>query len=177
MKKLTLALISTLVIFGCSPTPDSPEEQAELSKGVAATTTLVKNTDPGITKFFDTAYAYAIFPEIAKGAAGVGGAYGQAEVYEQKNHVGYADVTQASVGVQLGGQTYSELIFFQDKATFDTFKLGEFAINANVSVVAVKAGASAAANYVNGVVVFVFSEDGLMVEAAVGGQDFEYEPK
>jgi lipid-binding SYLF domain-containing protein len=177
MKKLTLALISTLVIFGCSPTPDSPEEQAELSKGVSDTIKQANNTDPGIAKFFETAYGYVVFPEIAKGAAGVGGAYGQGEVYEQKAHVGYADVTQATVGVQLGGQTYTEIIFFQHKAALDNFKSGEFEIAAGGSIVAVKSGSSGSADYVGGVIVFTLSEDGLMFEAALGGQDFEYEPK
>jgi lipid-binding SYLF domain-containing protein len=118
-----------------------------------------------------------IFPSVGKGGVIVGGAYGRGEVYEQGQLVGYADVTQATVGAQLGGQTFSELIVFENREAMDRFKRGNFEFAANVSAVALKAGAAAAARYTNGVAVFVKPEGGAMFEASIGGQKFTFQAR
>src|SRR5215510_9634098 len=65
--------------------------------------------------FFDTAYGYAVFPTIGKGGIGVGGAHGKGKVYAGGKYVGDTSMTQLTIGLQLGGQAYSEIIFFEDK--------------------------------------------------------------
>jgi lipid-binding SYLF domain-containing protein len=118
-----------------------------------------------------------IFPNVGKGAWIVGGAYGRGVVYEQGQFVGYADISQATVGLQAGGQTYTELVVFEDKASLDRFKTGKLSFAANVSAVILKSGAAASAKYTDGVAVFVKPIGGAMVEAAIGGQQFTYQPK
>ena len=86
-------------------------------------------------------------------------------------------MSQATIGLQLGGQTYREAIFFKDKSALDNFKLGNFELAAGASAVAVKSGASKTAGYNNGVAIFTMAKGGLMFEAAVGGQKFTYQPK
>ncbi len=98
-------------------------------------------------------------------------------MYEQGNHIGRASVTQLTVGAQIGGQSFSEIIFFQDKKTLDAFKQGNLELSAQVSAIMVKAGASKDASYNNGVAVFTMPKKGLMAEASVGGQKFKYTPK
>jgi lipid-binding SYLF domain-containing protein len=137
---------------------------------------MAKKADPGLQKFFDTAAGYAVFPSVGKGAAGIGAAYGRGEVFEGGKLVGYATLTQASIGLALGGQKYTELIFFENKAALDRFKSGTFAFAAQASAVALKSGVSANAKYSDGVAVFTLGEAGLMYEASVGGQKFAYEP-
>ncbi len=137
---------------------------------------MAKKADPGLQKFFDTAAGYAVFPSVGKGAVGVGGAYGRGEVFEGGKPVAYATLTQASIGLALGGQKYTELIFFETKAALDRFKSGNFAFAAQVSAVALKSGVSANAKYSDGVAVFTLGEAGLMYEASVGGQKFAYQP-
>ena len=95
-------------------------------------------------------------------------------VYEQNQQIGYADVTQGSVGLQAGGQTYSELIVFENKEALDRFKKNQFEFGANASAVIAKTGAAANARFVNGVAVFVRPIAGAMAEAAVGGQRVTY---
>jgi lipid-binding SYLF domain-containing protein len=112
---------------------------------------------------------------VAKGGAIVGGAYGRGEVYEQGKMVGWADLTQATIGTQLGGQSFSELILFENKAALDNFKNGKLKFAANASAVAMKSGAADSAKYTDGLLVFVEPIAGLMVEAAVGGQSFSYQ--
>jgi lipid-binding SYLF domain-containing protein len=133
-----------------------------------------KKKDAGIEKFFKDAVGYAVFPTIGKGAIGIGGATGTGCVYSGGAQIGTARLSQVTVGFQLGGQSYSELIFFQTAKTLDGFKNSDFSFDAQVSAVAVTAGASANAAYRNGVAVFTMAKGGLMYEASVGGQKFSY---
>lgn len=136
----------------------------------------LKRADPGLTRFFDSAAGYAVFPTVGKGAIGVGGAHGTGVLFEKGNAIGKATLTQLTVGLQLGGQAYTEIIFFETEKALADFKKGEFAIAAQVSAVAAAAGASANARYVEGVSVFTLAKGGVMAEASVGGQKFSYEP-
>lgn len=156
---------------------EKAENQQAASNAVAETIAAFKNKDPGIKVFFDKAYGYAVFPTVGKGGVGIGGAYGKGEVYERGRQVGTTSLSQLTIGFQLGGQAYSEIIFFKDKATLDNFKSGNFAFSAQASAVAVTAGASADADYSNGVAVFTLAKGGLMYEASVGGQKFSYTAK
>jgi lipid-binding SYLF domain-containing protein len=135
-----------------------------------------KKVDPGIARFLETAAGYAVFPTVTKAGLGFGGAGGAGLVFEKGEHIGKASLTQVTVGIQLGGQTYSEVIFFETAAAFTDFKKGTLALAAQVSAVAAAAGAAANANYQNGVAVFTLGKGGLMFEASVGGQKFRFEP-
>ena len=132
---------------------------------------------PGMQKFFDEAYGYAVFPSVGKGAIGIGGAHGKGIVYEQGNPIGDAKLTQISWGLQLGGQAYREVIFFETKEALQSFKDNNFEFAARASAVAVTAGASADAAYEKGVAVYTLVRGGLMYEASIGGQKFKYFPE
>jgi lipid-binding SYLF domain-containing protein len=136
-----------------------------------------KKADPGIDAFFNEAHGYAVFPEITKGAIGIGGAQGDGTVFEGHKAIGSSSMTQVTIGLQLGGQTYREIIFFKDKATLDNFKLGNYEVAAGASAIALTEGASKTADYNNGVAIFTMGTGGLMFEAAIGGQKFSYEPR
>lgn len=136
-----------------------------------------KKTDPGIDTFFKEAHAYAVFPEITKGAIGIGGAAGDGTVFQGGGAIGSSSVTQVTIGFQLGGQTYSEVIFFKDRAALDNFKTGDYEVAAGASAIALKDGVSKTAEYSNGVAIFTMGTGGLMFEASIGGQKFSYEPK
>jgi len=163
--------------FGCATAPKTVEDKAELGGKVHAAIERAKKEDAGLNRFFDKSAGYAIFPTVGKGAIGIGGAYGKGELYEGKQLMGYCDLTQGSIGLALGGQAYTELIFFETKGEVERFKSGKFTFAAQASAVALKSGASANAKYADGVAVFTMSEAGLMYEASVGGQKFRYRPK
>ncbi|KPJ89786.1 MAG: hypothetical protein AMS18_12150 [Gemmatimonas sp. SG8_17] len=131
--------------------------------------------DPGMRAWFREAYGYVVFPSVGKGAIGIGGARGKGLVYEQKALVGKSTLTAVTVGFQLGGQAFSEVIFFKDKTAFDDFTRGNFEFGAQVSAVALTTGASADLAYNGGVAVVTATKGGLMYEASVGGQKFSYE--
>jgi lipid-binding SYLF domain-containing protein len=130
--------------------------------------------DPGLTQMFDAAPGYAVFATVGKGAIGVGGARGTGVLYEKGIATGKTTLTQLTVGLQLGGQAYTEVIFFETEKSLDNFKKGEFAMAAQVSAVAASEGASRNAKYVEGVSVFTLAKGGVMAEASVGGQKFSY---
>ncbi|MCG6878878.1 MAG: hypothetical protein LJE96_06985 [Deltaproteobacteria bacterium] len=135
-----------------------------------------KNSDPSMEVFFQKAYGFAIFPSVGKGGIGIGGAYGKGKVYSQGRLVGTTSLTQFTLGLQLGGQAYREIIFFEDKVALDLFKYGKFEFGAQASAVAVTAGVSADSDYSGGVAVFTLAKSGLMFEASLGGQKFSFEP-
>ena len=131
--------------------------------------------DPKMADLFSKAYGYVIFPNVGKGAVGIGGASGNGVAYEKGAQIGTAKMTQVSIGFQWGGQAYREVIFFEKKEDMDKFKENKVEFSAQVSAVAVKSGASATAKFVEGVMVFTMQKGGLMYEAAVAGQKFKFE--
>jgi len=136
-----------------------------------------QKADSGLQKVFDNAAGYALFPSVGKGGLIVGGAHGKGLVYEKTNIIGQATLTQASIGAQVGGQTFAEIIFFETPTALEDFKSGKFEMSAEASAVAVKEGASASAAYKQGVAVFTLPKAGLMVSASVGGQKFKFDPE
>src|SRR5262245_7278005 len=136
-----------------------------------------KNADPSIETFFNNSYGYAIFPEIAKGALGIGGASGDGTVFQGGQAIGSSSMSQVTIGLALGGQPERRAIFFKDQAALDNFKQGNYEFAAEASAVAVKTGAAKTANYDHGVAIFTMAKGGLMFEASVGGQKFSYDPK
>lgn len=154
--------------------PDRDQREAD---EVKMTIEQFVDKDPGLKTFFEKSYGYAIFPNVGKAAYIVGGTYGEGYVYEQGNPIGYASIVEASIGLQIGGQGFSEIIFFKDKTTMDYFKIGNFEFSAQASAVAVNVGVAAKTNYDSGVAIFTLPKGGLMAEASVGGQKFKFEPK
>lgn len=132
------------------------------------------HTDSLMKHLFSSAYGYAIYPTIGKGAFVVGGAGGDGTLFEQQKAIGKAQMTQLTVGLQAGGQSYREVIFFENKETIDRFKSNKIEFSSQVSATAAKAGASANVKYVQGVAVFTQQKGGLMFEASLGGQKFKF---
>jgi len=148
--------------------------------------------------FFDKSYGYAVFPTIGKGGIGIGGAHGKGRVYAAGKHVGDTTMTQVTLGLQLGGQAYSQIIFFEDERALKQFTSGNFEFSAEATAVVITAAASAQADtgggmtagasggrndatnvhggYRKGMAIFTIAKGGLMYEAALGGQKFTYTP-
>jgi lipid-binding SYLF domain-containing protein len=148
--------------------------------------------------YFGKAYGYAMFPTIGKGGIGIGGAYGKGQVYAGGKHIGNTSMSQVTYGLQLGGQAYSQIIFFEDKRALEDFTAGNFEFGAQATATAITASAGAQANtgggtsagasggkndastvssgYRKGSAVFTVTKGGLMYEATLGGQKFKYKP-
>jgi lipid-binding SYLF domain-containing protein len=153
----------------------SDDDSAAIKKAEAAVD-MFKKVDPSLDKFFKHAKGWAVFPSVAKGAIVVGGAGGKGVLFEKGKPVGKTSLTQVTVGLALGGQSFSEIIFFENDLALSKFRGGDFSLAAQVSAVAAASGAAAAAKYTQGVAVFTAGESGLMFEASVGGQGFGFTP-
>ncbi|KLV06468.1 hypothetical protein ABT56_08780 [Photobacterium aquae] len=178
-----LSAVALLCIATGSVAKDKLETQAALDSFRAA---------PETQPFFHSAYGYAVFPSVGKGGFWIGGAYGTGTVYQNEHVTGHAKLYQLSLGLQFGGQAYSEIIFFQDQRAFKRFTSGNFDLDAQASAVALTEGAQAKAgtaglsassgehhmdaSYTNGVAVFTFAKGGMMIEASIAGQKFNYTP-
>jgi lipid-binding SYLF domain-containing protein len=160
----------------CGTAPKTTADRRVLSTDTTAFIARAKETDPSLTKFFDNCVGYAVLPDIGKGGLILGGAYGKGQLFDRSGRmVGYCDVSQGSIGAQIGGQSFGEMVFFENEKTFSDFKGGKFSLTAQASAVALSAGAAAAAKYDNGIALFVMNPKGLMLEASVGGQQFGYQ--
>ena len=183
MRKLLLLLLITFHPFSFADKYDGTLDVFESS--------------PDLKPYFDNAYGYAVFPTVGRGGIVVGGSYGNGQVYEKGKVSGNVSLAKLSIGFQLGGQVFSEIIFLQDKRAFDEFISNRFEFDASASAVVVVLGAQAQAGtagssasaglgsvstnqveygYNKGMAVFLHSLGGLMYEASIGGQKFKYKP-
>jgi len=153
----------------------TPPARAQTDAEVQDVIKQFEKGDPGMQGWFRDAYGYAVFPTVGKGAIGVGGARGKGLVYESKTLIGKTTLTAVTIGLQLGGQAFREVIFFKDKTALDDFTSGNFEFEAGASAVALKAGASKDLGYNKGVAVMTATKGGLMYEVSIGGQKFTYE--
>ena len=174
MKGLSLLLLAFMALPVAVLAQD--EDDTKLVNDATEAREAFIKSDSHMKTLFDNSYGYVIFPNVGKGAVGVGGAAGNGVVWEQGNMIGRAKMKQVSVGFQFGGQAYREVIFFENKEALDRFKQDKFEFAAQVSAVAAASGASADAKYAEGVLVFTQEKKGLMYEASVGGQKFSFTP-
>lgn len=144
--------------------------------------------------YFHDAYGYAVFPTIGKGGLGVGAAHGTGHVYEHGKRIGSVSMNQVSVGLQAGGEAYSQMIFFKDKRALEEFTSGNFEFSADAGAIAITSAADVSAGttgvdtsrsggkkdaattseYTKGMAVFTIAKGGLMYNATVAGQKFSY---
>ena len=175
-----LALVVTVLaglLNSCATAPASREDKAALVAEATSRWQQMRTADPTLDALVKRGYGYALFPDVGKAGLGVGGAYGRGVVYERGQHIGYADLTQGTVGVQVGGQSFSELLVFEDKAALERFKAGKLGFAAGASAVVLKSGVATNPNFVDGVAVIVQPVGGVMAEAAIGGQQFTYQAR
>ena len=176
MKKLFCFVASLgIVIASATAFGWDPDEVQEYDASAQEAIAVFKEKDPSIQRFFDAAAGYVVIPTVGKAGFGLGGARGKGLLYEKGKATAIVTLTQVSFGFQWGGQAYSEFIFFEDEATLTDFKKGNYELGAQASAVAVTAGASADAEFNDGMAIFTQAKGGLMYEASVGGQKFKVE--
>jgi len=170
--KLALLALVTYVLPHSIQAQDKDDEKL-LSESDKAKTEFIK-TDPSMAALFESSYGYVIFPKIGKGGFIVGGSGGDGILYEKGKAIGEVKTGQVTVGAQIGGQAYREVIFFETQDALGRMKASKMEFSSQLSAVAVKSGVSKNAKYTDGVAVFTQDLGGLMAEATVGGQKFKY---
>lgn len=151
-------------------------EKGSLHGLVLATLDRLRALHPDLDEEIRKAYAYAVFPLVGRTSVVLGVSHGRGEVFERDAMIGVAKITQLTIGVQVGGQTFSEVLIFKDKAALDALKKGEISFNANASAVLVKAGGSGTADF-KGVIAKAYTSGGMLLELSLGGQKLSFLPK
>lgn len=146
-----------------------------MQKRVEATLTRLEKHDPGLRQLLKDAHGYVVFPSVGKAALVVGGAYGHGGVFEKGEMIGYATISQMTLGVQIGGDTFTEILVFHDRKQLERFKRGHMAFAANASAVMVKAAAAGTSDF-KGVTALAYSSGGMLLELSLGGQKFTFKP-
>ena len=179
MKKyLFFTIVQSMMIFSSLLITTVAIAQSDKDKKIIVDCDSAKaeflRSDPLLKNLFAGAAGYAILPNVGKGAVGVGGASGNGIAYEKGKIVGKVKMSQVTVGFQVGGQAYRELIFFENQEAVDRFKKNKIELSAQASAVAATKGASANAKYTDGIMIYTQQKGGLMYEASVGGQKLKY---
>ena len=177
MKKLFISTLLMAFAFTSATAFSawSTDEEAELDTKAKEALAEFLNADSGMQSMLDQSVGYVVIPTVGKAGFGIGGARGKGLLYENGQPTAVITLTQLSIGFQWGGQAYSEYILFQDSPTLSNFKKGNYEMGAQVSAVAITAGTSADAAFVDGMAIFTQAKGGLMYEASVGGQKFKVE--
>jgi lipid-binding SYLF domain-containing protein len=171
----TLAVALTLATAATAEVP-AVVSSAKDESDAAAVIAKFKEKDPGLAKIFDESAGYVVFPTVAKGGLGIGGARGKGYVYQHGHLIGNSTLTQLTIGLQAGGQAYSEVIFLKDNSALENFERGKLKLDAQASAVALTERASADLAYRDGVAIVTMAEGGLMYEGSVGGQKLSFHP-
>ncbi len=170
----TIALLAAL-FAGCATAPATRAEKESLQTSARATLDEMIARNPAIQDTIRNTPGYAVFPSIGKGGVLVGGAHGQGILYEHGVPTGYVSVEQASIGAQLGGETFAELLVLRTPEQITDIKAGRFTAGANLGVVVLKESASTQTNFNPNASVFVMPRGGLMVDVSVNGQRIKYQ--
>lgn len=176
MTKRAIALAGLIILICHLAAPSIAGWDPQEGQEAEAAVTAFKLTDPDLKLFFEKAYGYAVFPSVGKAGMGFGGAYGKGVVFEQGKEIGNTSLKQLSMGFQFGGESYREIIFFQDKETLDEFKQGNYELGTQATAVVVKKGASKNSDFADGVAVFTQTKGGMMFDVSVAGQKFTFDP-
>ena len=171
---LTALAAGSVTFTGCSTVPDTAQGRSELTSDSTTAFHDFLNHDPSLRDFLKKSTAYAIFPDIGRGAVVFGGSYGRGEVWQAGKQIGFADVTTATFGASVGGQNYAQLIVFRTPQALERFQTGQYTFNANASAVAVKSGSAQQAKWDDDIAVFIDPKGGLMADASIGGQKFNF---
>ena len=174
IKRLTFAATVVLATVGAVRVGLARDD--ELINDARQTVANFRRADPSLDQFFSRSAAYVVFPGVGKGGYLVGGAHGTGVLFEGGVPAGKVTLNQVTVGAQVGGQEYAEIMFLETPRVVADFKAGKINLSAQASAVALSDGAAAIARFKNGVAIFTKVKGGLMAEASVGGQQFKFQP-
>jgi lipid-binding SYLF domain-containing protein len=175
MKNLVFASAMLLgTIAACGSTPDTPQEQASAHQEAQTALQMMINRDPTLSALLDASAGYAVFPDIGKGGFIAGAAHGRGVLYEGGRATGYVELSQASIGAQIGAQSFTELVVFKSPSDLQRVKSSGYSLGGNVSAVILTTGAAGKTEFNDGVAVFVVPRGGAMAEVSLSGQKIEF---
>lgn len=169
-------LIGALLLGGCATAPDTRAEHDALVDSADAKLAEMVARDPTLQPLLEQSAGYIVFPSIGKGGALFGGAYGRGVVYVDGRPIGYASLSQASIGAQLGGASFSELMIFETREALQGLESSHYTGATQVNATVLTAGAAGSTGFQDGIATYVLGGEGLLIDASFAGQRIGYEP-
>jgi lipid-binding SYLF domain-containing protein len=174
--KFAFLALGILMMANASPASAKKADDEKLASDVRDAMTRFEEKDSTFKKTTESVVGYAIFPEVAKGGFIVGGSGGRGEVYEGGKLIGYGKLSEGTIGAQVGGQKFSQIILFKTKSALNRFKKNRFELSAQATANASDQGGAAKAKYADGVAIIILPTSGLMADASIGGQKLKFIP-
>lgn len=179
MKNLSrLGLLMLFITFiSCGPGKNGSGDAETLRQDAMDAKAAMVQADQNVQELFNNSAGYAIFPNVGKGAYIIGGASGNGVVYQNGTMIGYSNLKQVDVGLQVGGKAYREVLFFETQEDLEDFKDGEYELSGNATAVIIEKGKSKTIKFQDGIAVATMPKAGAMVGVSVAGQRFGYTAK
>lgn len=173
MSRALLCLCLLLLQAACSWQPIRYDDAAKVKteEAIAAF-----SATEALQLYFDDALAYAVFPGSVRAGTGFGGAFGRGWLFEHQEVTGRVQVAEVFAGVDFGAQVYRTILFFRTALALENFKQGRFEFTGQVNATAITAGVALTPSYSQDVAMFVQVRGGLLLEASVGTQRYDYFP-
>jgi lipid-binding SYLF domain-containing protein len=177
MRILLLLTASILALTACGMKPISRSELSQNKVDDVLRSLAQFRKEERLAPFFAEAEVVAVYPFSARGASGVGLAYGSGLVFDRADRpIGYTRMYQLSGGPQLGVQLYRQILFFKTREVYDRFfknpALAEFAGQFNATAVVV--GISSTPSFSSDIALFTQLRGGLLLEASFSGHRYTF---
>jgi len=168
---LLLALLMSFTTFTMAKSAKTLDHDA--NKAINKFISENKSADAFLVK----AKAFLVFPEIKEAGFFVGGKYGEGVLRVQRTTKAYYSITAASVGMQMGAQTYSMIIAFTTDEALNKFLLDgddwETEVDGKIAVAEWNSKEEIDKDYKDPMVAFVFDSKGLMGSFSMEGTKFK----
>jgi lipid-binding SYLF domain-containing protein len=174
LAKRILTVAFSVFVLSCAGTPKNTAQRNALKSDAHETIATMTADDPSLRPLLDRAAGYVVFPVVKQGGFVVGGSSGRGVVFERGQPIGFAELSQASVGAQIGGQKFSEIVVLEDQNALDRVKQSKMAVGGQASAVAIRAGAASSARFDSGTAVFVKPIGGAMINVSLTGQQIKF---
>ena len=131
---------------------------------------------PGMRQLADRASGILIMPQITQAGFGLGGGFGRGVLRIGGISVDYYSAAQASIGLQLGAQQYSQVLFFMTDQALADFRASDgwsagagarYALNSDAAALGLDTN-----EVLFPIVALIFAQSGLIAGATIEGTKF-----
>ena len=172
--KIILGGALAMTICGCDIAPKA-DDAAAFNRSAESIVTKLSIENSRLSQLFDSAYAYAIFPDVGMGGFVIAHGFGNGAVYVDGVLNGYASVSEHAIGAIVGGDKWSLLLFFENEDALQKLKDGTLQAEATANYAAGDTGGNSQTEYSDGFMAIKVDPEGLMADASVGLSAFKYE--
>lgn len=162
-----------LLALAMTATPVSAASKEEINADVReALQNFRKQTGAG-HELSQKAAGMLVFPSVIKAGIGIGGEYGEGALLVKGKPVAYYNIAAASIGLQLGAQSRSQIVLFMNDKVLGEFRQSKgwkAGVDGSVALATLGAGGAIDSETAKQPIIgFIFSNKGLMYNLTFEG--------